>query len=68
MSYARTASDRGPRVIIAGAGGVAHLPGMVAAMASLPVIGVPVKTSTLSGIDLLYSTVQMPKGGPVVCW
>jgi phosphoribosylaminoimidazole carboxylase len=65
MSYARTASHRGLRVIIAGAGGAAHLPGMVAAMTPLPVIGVPVQTSTLSGIDSLYSIVQMPKGVPV---
>ena len=52
-------------MIIAGAGGAAHLPGMVAAMTPLPVIGVPVKTSTLSGIDSLYSIVQMPRGVPV---
>jgi phosphoribosylaminoimidazole carboxylase len=65
MTYAQSASDRGLRVIIAGAGGAAHLPGMVAAMTPLPVIGVPVKTSTLSGVDSLYSIVQMPKGVPV---
>jgi 5-(carboxyamino)imidazole ribonucleotide mutase len=53
------------KVIIAGAGGAAHLPGMVAAMTPLPVIGVPVKTSTLSGVDSLYSIVQMPRGIPV---
>lgn len=52
-------------MIIAGAGGAAHLPGMVAALTPLPVIGVPVKTSTLSGVDSLYSIVQMPKGIPV---
>lgn len=58
--YARGAAARGLRVIIAGAGGAAHLPGMVAAMTSLPVIGVPVKGSTLDGVDSLYSIVQMP--------
>merc|ERR1711865_843404 len=65
MEYSRSAVDRGLRVIIAGAGGAAHLPGMVASMTSLPVVGVPVKTSTLSGIDSLYSIVQMPRGIPV---
>lgn len=65
MSYAQSASGRGISVIIAGAGGAAHLPGMVAAMTPLPVVGVPVKTSTLSGVDSLYSIVQMPKGVPV---
>jgi phosphoribosylaminoimidazole carboxylase len=65
MSYSRSAASRGIRVIIAGAGGAAHLPGMVAAMTPLPVIGVPVKTSTLSGVDSLYSIVQMPRGVPV---
>lgn len=65
MTYAQSASDRGLSVIIAGAGGAAHLPGMVAAMTPLPVVGVPVKTSTLSGVDSLYSIVQMPKGVPV---
>lgn len=59
------AAARGIRVIIAGAGGAAHLPGMVAAMTPLPVIGVPVKTSTLSGVDSLHSIVQMPRGVPV---
>ncbi len=63
--YATTAVDRGIRVIIAGAGGAAHLPGMVAAMTPLPVIGVPVKTSSLSGLDSLLSIVQMPGGVPV---
>lgn len=63
--YATSARARGLRVIIAGAGGAAHLPGMVAAMTTLPVIGVPVKTSALSGVDSLYSIVQMPKGVPV---
>uniref|UniRef100_A0A7S4B4H3 phosphoribosylaminoimidazole carboxylase n=1 Tax=Chrysotila carterae TaxID=13221 RepID=A0A7S4B4H3_CHRCT len=63
--YATSAEQRGLRVIIAGAGGAAHLPGMAAAMTPLPVIGVPVKTSTLSGNDSLLSIVQMPKGVPV---
>ena len=65
MEYSRSAAGRGLRVIIAGAGGAAHLPGMVASMTPLPVIGVPVKTSTLSGVDSLYSIVQMPRGVPV---
>jgi phosphoribosylaminoimidazole carboxylase len=65
MAYSRSAAGRGIRVLIAGAGGAAHLPGMVAAMTPLPVIGVPVKTSTLSGVDSLYSIVQMPRGVPV---
>lgn len=65
VRYARDAAARGLRVIIAGAGGAAHLPGMVASMTPLPVIGVPVKTSTLSGVDSLYSIVQMPRGIPV---
>ncbi len=65
MKYAGSAVDRGAKCIIAGAGGAAHLPGMVAAMTSLPVIGVPVKTSALSGVDSLYSMVQMPEGVPV---
>ncbi|MCM8712106.1 5-(carboxyamino)imidazole ribonucleotide mutase [Clostridium sp. SYSU_GA19001] len=64
-SYAKEAKDRGIKVIIAGAGGAAHLPGMTAALTSLPVIGVPVKTSSLSGVDSLYSIVQMPPGIPV---
>lgn len=63
--YATTASDRGLDVIIAGAGGAAHLPGMVASMTELPVIGVPIKTSSLSGLDSLLSIVQMPPGVPV---
>ncbi len=63
--YAREASGRGLKVIIAGAGGAAHLPGMVASLAELPVIGVPVKTAALGGVDSLYSTVQMPPGVPV---
>lgn len=65
VEYAQTAHERGIKVIIAGAGGAAHLPGMVAALTPLPVIGVPVKTSTLSGVDSLYSIVQMPGGIPV---
>jgi 5-(carboxyamino)imidazole ribonucleotide mutase len=65
VEYAQTALDRGLKVIIAGAGGAAHLPGMVAALTCLPVIGVPVKTSTLQGVDSLYSIVQMPGGIPV---
>lgn len=63
--YGKTARDRGIQVIIAGAGGAAHLPGMTAAYTTLPVIGVPIKTSTLSGLDSLYSIVQMPNGVPV---
>ena len=64
-SYAEQAEERGIQVIIAGAGGAAHLPGMVAAKTSLPVLGVPVKSSTLNGIDSLLSIVQMPAGIPV---
>lgn len=63
--YATSARKRGIQVIIAGAGGAAHLPGMVAAMTELPVIGVPVQSKTMSGIDSLYSIVQMPPGVPV---
>src|SRR5215212_8110568 len=63
--YASTAVDRGIAVIIAGAGGAAHLPGMVAAHTVLPVIGVPVKSAALNGLDSLLSIVQMPKGVPV---
>lgn len=65
VDYAKTAHTRGLKVIIAGAGGAAHLPGMVAALTPLPVIGVPVMTRTLSGVDSLYSIVQMPRGIPV---
>ena len=65
VDYAKAAADRGIDVIIAGAGGAAHLPGMVASLTPLPVIGVPVKTSALSGQDSLLSIVQMPKGVPV---
>jgi phosphoribosylaminoimidazole carboxylase PurE protein len=64
-NYAKEAKEKGLKVVIAGAGGAAHLPGMVAAITALPVIGVPVKTSTLSGVDSLYSIVQMPAGVPV---
>ncbi len=63
--YAKTARERGLKLIIAGAGGAAHLPGMTAAITDLPVIGVPVKTRALSGVDSLYSIVQMPAGIPV---
>lgn len=63
--YAETAAERGLRVIIAGAGGAAHLPGMVAAKTVVPVIGVPVKSSHLNGLDSLLSIVQMPSGVPV---
>ncbi len=63
--YARTAEKRGIQVIIAGAGGAAHLPGMVAAMTPLPVIGVPIRSKALQGLDSLLSIVQMPKGVPV---
>ncbi|ASS67024.1 MULTISPECIES: 5-(carboxyamino)imidazole ribonucleotide mutase [unclassified Paenibacillus] len=65
FDYAETAVERGLKVIIAGAGGAAHLPGMVAAKTALPVIGVPVKSSSLSGLDSLLSIVQMPAGIPV---
>ncbi len=63
--YAHTAKERGLKVIIAGAGGAAHLPGMTAAMTVLPVIGVPVQTKALGGVDSLYSICQMPPGIPV---
>ena len=63
--YAREAEESGVRVIIAGAGGAAHLPGMMAAFTVLPVVGVPMKTSALGGLDSLYSVVQMPAGIPV---
>jgi len=63
--YGRTAAGRGLKVIIAGAGGAAHLPGMMASKTRVPVIGVPVQTKALSGVDSLYSIVQMPKGYPV---
>lgn len=63
--YAKTAAERGLEVIVAAAGGAAHLPGMVAAHTTLPVLGVPIKSSTLNGIDSLLSIVQMPAGIPV---
>lgn len=63
--YARDAAARGLRVIIAGAGGAAHLPGVIASMTTLPVIGVPVSTPHLGGLDSLYAIVQMPRGVPV---
>lgn len=63
--YGESARNRGLKIIIAGAGGAAHLPGMLAAYTTLPVIGVPVKTSALGGVDSLYSIVQMPNGVPV---
>ena len=66
VQYARTARERGLKAIIAGAGGAAHLPGMTAAMTSLPVLGVPVDATALNGMDALMSIVQMPKGVPVV--
>ncbi len=65
VDFAKTAHFRGIKVIIAGAGGAAHLPGMVASLTPLPVIGVPVKSSSLSGLDSLYSICQMPRGIPV---
>ncbi|HTD77221.1 MAG TPA: 5-(carboxyamino)imidazole ribonucleotide mutase, partial [Chloroflexota bacterium] len=64
-AYARAAAGRGLKVLIAGAGGAAHLPGMLAANTPLPVIGVPVPTTTLNGLDALLSIVQMPRGVPV---
>ncbi len=67
VEYASTAVDRGLSIIIAGAGGAAHLPGMVASLTTLPVIGVPVNVTSLQGLDALYSIVQMPKGVPVAC-
>ena len=65
FKFGAMASEHGLKVIIAGAGGAAHLPGMVASKTIIPVIGVPVKTNTLSGLDSLYSMVQMPRGYPV---
>lgn len=65
FEYARTAESRGLRVIIAGAGGAAHLPGMTASLTTLPVLGVPVESASLKGVDSLYSIVQMPGGIPV---
>ena len=63
--YGKSAAERGLKVIIAGAGGAAHLPGMVAALTTLPVLGVPIKSQTLKGLDSLLSIVQMPAGIPV---
>jgi 5-(carboxyamino)imidazole ribonucleotide mutase len=63
--YGKTAAERGLQVIIAGAGGAAHLPGMMASKTRIPVMGVPIQTRALSGVDSLYSIVQMPKGFPV---
>ncbi|MDK2760355.1 MAG: 5-(carboxyamino)imidazole ribonucleotide mutase [Sphingopyxis sp.] len=65
VAYAKGAADLGLRAIIAGAGGAAHLPGMVASMTRVPVLGVPVQSAALSGVDSLYSIVQMPGGIPV---
>lgn len=65
IAYGSAAADRGLRVIVAGAGGAAHLPGMLASVTTLPVIGVPVRTSALDGMDSLLSIVQMPRGVPV---
>ena len=65
FQWAKSAEERGIRVIIAGAGKAAHLPGMCAALFSMPVIGIPMKTSDLGGVDSLYSIVQMPSGIPV---
>jgi 5-(carboxyamino)imidazole ribonucleotide mutase len=64
-TYGKTATERGLQVIIAGAGGAAHLPGMMASKTRVPVLGVPIQTKALSGVDSLYSIVQMPKGFPV---
>lgn len=65
LEYARNAAGRGLKVLIAGAGGAAHLAGVLAAVTTLPVIGVPIKTAALGGVDSLYAMVQMPKGIPV---
>jgi len=65
FAYAQSAAERGLQAIIAGAGGAAHLPGMIAAKTVVPVLGVPVQTKALSGVDSLHSIVQMPKGVPV---
>jgi len=65
VEYSKSAADRGLEVVIAGAGGAAHLPGMVASMTTLPVIGVPIQLKTLEGLDALLSIVQMPAGVPV---
>ena len=65
LTYARSAEERGIKVLIAGAGGAAHLPGMLAALTTLPVLGVPIQTRSLQGLDSLLSIVQMPRGVPV---
>ncbi|MCG9874181.1 MAG: 5-(carboxyamino)imidazole ribonucleotide mutase [Leptospiraceae bacterium] len=65
FSFSKSARDNGYSLIIAGAGGAAHLPGMVASLSTLPVLGVPIQSKALSGLDSLYSIVQMPKGIPV---
>ena len=67
FDYAKTAKKRGLKVIIAGAGGSAHLPGMIASLTTLPVIGVPIESHSLKGMDSLLSIVQMPSGIPVAC-
>lgn len=67
FEYAKTAKGRGLKVIIAGAGGSAHLPGMIASLTTLPVIGVPIESHNLKGMDSLLSIVQMPSGIPVAC-
>lgn len=67
FEYAKTAKKRGLKVIIAGAGGSAHLPGMIASLTTLPVIGVPIESHNLNGMDSLLSIVQMPNGIPVAC-
>ena len=65
--YAKTAAERGIKVLIAAAGGAAHLPGVVSAYTNLPVIGIPIKSKTFNGLDSLLSIVEMPKGVPVAC-
>jgi len=67
MEYAKNLIERGVRVVIAGAGSAAHLPGMIASNTTIPIIGVPIASSPLRGVDSLYSIVQMPKGVPVAC-
>ncbi|MEA1965297.1 MAG: 5-(carboxyamino)imidazole ribonucleotide mutase [Candidatus Aerophobetes bacterium] len=67
LNYAKSLRDRGINVVIAGAGGAAHLAGVIAANTTLPVIAVPLNSSSLQGVDALYSTVQMPSGVPVAC-
>ena len=68
VQFAEAAKDRGIRAIIAGAGGAAHMPGMIASLTSLPVLGVPIDVTSLNGIDSLYSILQMPAGVPVACF